>query len=392
LGEGQHGALLQEKSWMTKRIRARDLGLPFIGKPGPDNALTDVPGVLVGSTTIVHGDGPLVAGKGPVRTGVTAILPKGRQDRQKPVWAGHFNLNGNGEMTGTHWINEAGYFTSPVCITNTHSVGMVHHAVTGWMSNQYPADFIDAHAWAMPVVAETYDGPANDINGRHITEQHVLDALNSASGGLPAEGNVGGGAGMMTYEFKGGTGTSSRMVALGEDNWTVGALVQSNFGARHQLSILGVPVGQEMPEDAPFSDSLQAEQGSIIVVIGTDAPLLPNQLRRLAKRGALGIARTGSSGGHYSGDIILAFSVANDRKTNRRGEENPPFTQTMTCIDDHYLDGIYEAAVQSVEEAIINAMIAAETVPLIKPAGKSWQAIDHDRLCEIMARYNRLDS
>jgi D-aminopeptidase len=182
------------------------------------------------------------------------------------------------------------------------------------------------------------------------------------------------------------------MVALGEDNWTVGALVQSNFGARHQLSILGVPVGQEMPEDAPFSDSLQAEQGSIIVVIGTDAPLLPNQLRRLAKRGALGIARTGSSGGHYSGDIILAFSVANDRKTNRRGEENPPFTQTMTCIDDHYLDGIYEAAVQSVEEAIINAMIAAETVPLIKPAGKSWQAIDHDRLCEIMARYNRLDS
>ena len=376
---------------MTGNPRARDLGLPFSGTPGPDNALTDVPGVLVGYSTIVDGNEVLGTGKGPVRTGVTAILPKGRHDRQKPVWAGHYNLNGNGEMTGTHWINEAGYFTSPICITNTHSVGMVHHAVTGWMSRQYPTDFVDAHAWAMPVVAETYDGPANDINGRHVTEEHALEAIETARDGLPQEGNVGGGAGMMTYEFKGGTGTSSRAVSLGNSNWTVGALVQSNFGARHQLSILGVPVGLEMPQDAPNSEAGLSEQGSIIVIIGTDAPLLPNQLRRLAKRGALGIARTGSSGGHYSGDIILAFSVANDRETNRRGMEEPDFLQTMTCIDDHYLDIIYEAAVQSVEEAIINAMVAAQTVPLIKPAGKFWTAIDHKQLRDIMAKYNRLN-
>jgi D-aminopeptidase len=376
---------------MTIKPRARDLGLPFIGSPGPNNALTDVPGILVGFTTIISGEGPLETGKGPVRTGVTAILPKGRQDRQEPVWAGHYNLNGNGEMTGTHWINEAGYFTSPICLTNTHSVGMVHHAVTGWMSRQYVSDFVEGHAWAMPVVAETYDGPANDINGRHITEQHTLDAIESATNGLPAEGNVGGGAGMMTYEFKGGTGTSSRIVTIGENTWTVGTLVQSNFGARHQLSILGVPVGLEMPHEAPNTEAAEPEQGSIIVVIGTDAPLLPNQLRRLAKRGALGIARTGSSGGHYSGDIILAFSVANERKTNRRGLEEPPVLQSMTNVDDHYLDVIYEAAVQSVEEAIINAMVAAETVPLIKPAGKSWTAIDHEQLKAVMAKYNRLE-
>ncbi|MBT3789330.1 MAG: P1 family peptidase [Alphaproteobacteria bacterium] len=376
---------------MTIKPRARNLGLPFRGIPGPDNALTDIPGVLVGFTTVISGEGPLETGKGPVRTGVTAILPKGRQDRQKPVWAGQYNLNGNGEMTGTHWINEAGYFTSPICLTNTHSVGMVHHAVTGWMSRQYVSDFVDGHAWAMPVVAETYDGPANDINGRHITEQHALDAIESATSGLPAEGNVGGGAGMMTYEFKGGTGTSSRIVTIGENTWTVGTLVQSNFGARHQLSILGVPVGLEMPHEAPNTQANEPEQGSIIVVIGTDAPLLPNQLRRLAKRGALGIARTGSSGGHYSGDIILAFSVANEREANRRGLEEPPVLQSMTSVDDHYLDVIYEAAVQSVEEAIINAMVAAETVPLIKPAGKSWTAIDHEQLKKIMAKYNRLE-
>ena len=376
---------------MTIKPRARNLGLPFRGIPGPDNALTDIPGVLVGFTTVISGEGPLETGKGPVRTGVTAILPKGRQDRQKPVWAGQYNLNGNGEMTGTHWINEAGYFTSPSCLTNPHSVGMVHHAVTGWMSRQYVSDFVDGHAWAMPVVAETYDGPANDINGRHITEQHALDAIESATSGLPAEGNVGGGAGMMTYEFKGGTGTSSRIVTIGENTWTVGTLVQSNFGARHQLSILGVPVGLEMPHEAPNTQANEPEQGSIIVVIGTDAPLLPNQLRRLAKRGALGIARTGSSGGHYSGDIILAFSVANEREANRRGLEEPPVLQSMTSVDDHYLDVIYEAAVQSVEEAIINAMVAAETVPLIKPAGKSWTAIDHEQLKKIMAKYNRLE-
>jgi D-aminopeptidase len=259
------------------------------------------------------------------------------------------------------------------------------------MSRQYPADFVDAHAWAMPVVAETYDGPANDINGRHVTEDHALEAIESARNGRPQEGNVGGGTGMMTYEFKGGTGTSSRQVTIAGNSWIVGAQVQSNFGVRHQLSILGVPVGQEITDKAHFSEMGESEQGSIIVVIGTDAPLLPNQLRRLAKRGALGIARTGSSGGHYSGDIILAFSVANDRDINRRNAETPSVLQNMTCLDDHYLDAIYEAAVQSVEEAIINALVAAETVPLVKPAGKSWHKLDHQKLREVMAKYNRLN-
>ena len=391
---------------MSSKPRARDLGLPFVGETGPLNALTDVPGILVGYSTIVEGDGPLVVGKGPIRTGVTAVLPKGRQDRLKPIWAGHYNLNGNGEMTGTHWINEAGYFTSPICLTNTHSVGMVHHSVTGWMSQQYPSDFVESHAWAMPVVAETYDGPANDINGRHVTEQHVLDAIAAADNGLPAEGNVGGGAGMMTYGFKGGTGTASRMARIGDNAWTVGALVQSNFGARHQLQVLGVPVGQNWPEDekeeeaiktGPKADKMgldvgqnRSEMGSIIVLIGTDAPLLPNQLSRLAKRGALGIGRTGTSGGNYSGDIVLAFSVANDRTTNRRGTEMPPVVDSMNSLNDHYLDEIYEAAVLAIEEAIINAMIAATSVPMIKPAGKTWPAIDHGKLCQIMADYNRL--
>lgn len=369
--------------------RARDIGIPFDGTPGPLNAITDIPGVEVGLTTIIEGDGPLEVGKGPVRTGVTAILPRGKRRDPSPVWAGQFNLNGNGEMTGTHWIREAGYFLGPICITNTHSVGMVHHAATGWMIDTYDSHFKDDHGWAMPVVAETYDGPANDICGRHVTEDHALNALNSAQSGPVAEGNVGGGTGMMTYEFKGGTGTSSRRLDLGGQTYTVGALVQSNFGSRRNLMVRGVPVGKEWPDDAPLSQRNAQEQGSIIVIIGTDIPLLPNQLQRLAKRGAIGIGRTGSPGGHYSGDIMLAFSTANDIGLPRMTADQHPLFNTMRCLGDHYIEAVYEAAVDAVEEAILNAMVAADSTPMIKPAGLEWKAMDHARLKATLTKYGR---
>jgi D-aminopeptidase len=369
--------------------RARDLGLPFEGRAGEFNALTDVPGVEIGFTTLIEGEGELQVGKGPIRTGVTAILPRGKRIKPSPIWAGQFNLNGNGEMTGTHWINDAGYFISPICLTNSHSVGIAHHATMGWMVNQFKEFFVEDHGWAMPVIAETYDGLTNDICGRHITEEHVISALTSAESGPVKEGNVGGGTGMMTYEFKGGTGTSSRIVKIGKREYTLGALVQSNFGTRKDLSILGVPVGKNMPENAIISEITGHEIGSIIVVIGTDLPLLPIQLRRIAKRAAIGIGRTGSPGGHYSGDIFLAFSIANDIELPGIMREQPPF-YSMEYINDHYFDDIYDATVQSVEESVINAMVAAESITTIKPAGKTLEAIDHDRLKAIMKRYNRL--
>jgi len=371
--------------------RARDIGISFDGQPGQWNAITDVPGVELGMTTIVQGEGPVEVGKGPIRTGITAILPRGKTKQPSPVWAGHFNLNGNGEMTGTHWIREAGYFLGPVCITNTHSVGMAHHAAVGWMVDTYDSHFQGDHGWAMPVVAETYDGLASDICGRHITEADVRDALDGAETGAVAEGNVGGGTGMMTYEFKGGSGTSSRQINLGDDTFTVGAFVQSNFGRREHLMVRGVPVGKEWPEDAPLSELEAPEQGSIIVVIGTDIPLLPNQLQRLAKRGAIGIGRTGSPGGHYSGDIMLAFSTANDIKLPRMTADQHPLFNNMTCLADHYLDAVYEAAVDAIEESIINALVAAQTMTLVKPEGHSWNAIDHERLMDCLQRYGRND-
>jgi D-aminopeptidase len=240
-------------SGQSVKPRARDLGLPFDGVTGEFNAITDVSGVEVGFTTLIDGEGAVEVGQGPIRTGVSAILPRGKRDTPSPIWAGQYSLNGNGEMTGTHWIHEAGYFISPICITNTHSVGMVHHATVGWMIDQYPGFFLDDHAWAMPVVAETYDGLTNDICGRHIKEAHVLKALNSAASGFVAEGNVGGGTGMITYEFKGGTGTASRRVEIGSEEYTVGSLVQSNFGSRRDLNILGVQVGKHWPENAVCS-------------------------------------------------------------------------------------------------------------------------------------------
>lgn len=373
-----------------KSKRARDLGLPFSGTPGPANAITDVPGVLVGFSTLDEPRDALEVGAGPVHTGVTAILPRGRRDTLSPVWAANHDLNGNGELTGTHWINDAGYFTSPVCLTNTHAVGVAHHATVKWMIQQYPDAFIDDHAWAMPVVGETYDGLINDICGMHVQEKHVLDALTSATDGAVSEGNVGGGAGMLTYEFKGGTGTASRIVEHGGNQYTVGALVQSNFGTRKDLTILGVPVGKEWPQDAPLTEMMHPETGSIIVVVGTDLPLLPVQLKRIAKRGAMGIARTGSPGGHYSGDIMLAFSIANDLGLPGLMTGTQPEIYSMHFINDHFLDEIYDAVVQSVEEAIVNAMVAAKSLPMVKPGGYIAKNIDHSRLQSLMQKYGRL--
>jgi len=374
----------------TVKPRARDLGLPFEGNTGKFNAITDVPGVEVGFTTLIEGEGPVQVGKGPIRTGITALLPRGKRSNPSPIWAGHFNLNGNGEMTGTHWINEAGYFISPICITNTHSVGIAHHATVGWMIDQYKSFFQKGHAWAMPVIAETYDGLTNDICGRHIKEEHVLAALNCAKSGAIPEGNVGGGTGMQTYDFKGGTGTSSRLVNIGSEEYTVGVLVQSNFGSRKNLSILGVPVGKHMPENAVISELTGHETGSIIVIIGTDLPLLPIQLRRIAKRAAIGIGRTGTPGGHYSGDIFLAFSIANDAGLPSFTSEKQA-TNKLIYMDDHNFDDVYVATVQAIEEAIVNAMVAATSMTTIKPAGYTFEAIDHNRLIETMRMYNRLN-
>jgi D-aminopeptidase len=364
----------------STRPRARDLGLPFPGSPGPLNAITDIPGLAVGMTTIIDPDGP-------VRSGVTAILPRSEAADLMPVWAGFYALNGNGEMTGTHWINDAGYFCGPIVITNTHSVGMAHHGAVRWMLKRYGHQFRADHLWAMPVVAETYDGVLNDINGQHITEAHVLAALDSARPGAVAEGNVGGGTGMICYEFKGGTGTASRRVEIGSGAARrvghVGALVQANHGIRDWLTILGVPVGRHLTQDRLF----EQEQGSIIVTIGTDLPLLPNQLKRVAKRAAIGIGRGGSPGGNNSGDIFLAFSTGNPMPLPQNGA---PIWH-LEAVNDEMFDAIYLAAVEAIEEAIVNVLVAAESMTALRPAGQKVAAIDHAELCAVMRRYNRIN-
>ena len=366
---------------MTK-ARARDLGLDFPGTPGPANALVDVPGVMVGLRTRIEGDGPLVTGRGPVRTGVTAVLPLGRRPEPQPVWAGLYALNGNGEMTGSHWIHDGGYFVGPLCITNTHAVGIVHHAATRWIIDHYAQAWADDHLWAMPVVAETYDGVLNDINGQHVRAEDALDAIDSASAEAVAEGNTGGGTGMICYEFKGGTGTASRLVDVGGETCVLGALVQANHGTRPWFTALGVPVGRELAEDRL---SPGTEQGSIIVVLGTDAPLLPHQLNRLARRAAIGVGRGGTPGGNNSGDIFLAFSTANRRPLMQVSESR----FALLCLSDEVLDTVYLAAVEAVEEAVLNALVAAEDMTTLRPAGKVCRAIDHQRLVEIMRRHGR---
>ena len=357
--------------------RARGLGIPFEGEPGRLNAITDVAGVEVGYATLISGKGKLVAGKGPVRTGVTAVLPRGK-DSTDQVFAGWFTLNGNGEMTGTTWVEESGFLEGPVMITNTHSVGVVRDAVIAWQMRRQGKTF---QPWSLPVVAETWDGFLNDINGFHVKPEHVFQALEGARSGQLAEGNVGGGTGMVAHQFKGGTGTASRKLDPGGGGSTVGVLVQANYGARSGLTVAGVPVGREIADLMP-KEGAPPDTGSIIVVIATDAPLLPHQLKRLARRAALGIARNGGIGGNSSGDIFIAFSTANSGAAKNAG------TVSLQMLPNDRINPLFAATVQATEEAIINAMVAAETMTGVN--GNTVYAIPHDRLREAMRKYNRL--
>ena len=370
-----------------KKIRGRQLGLPFEGNTGTYNAITDVPGVLVGNKTLIKGSTPLIQGKGPIRTGITSILPKGFNKEPQPVWAGMHALNGNGEMTGSHWIKDGGYFIGPICITNTHSVGITHHASIKWIINQYKEYWSNNHLWAMPVVAETYDGVLNDINGQHVTESDVTEAINKAKPEEVQEGNCGGGTGMICYEFKGGTGTSSRMINIEGEKFTIATLVQANHGIRPWLNILGVPVGKHLDNDRLKSVFENNELGSIIVIIATDAPIMPHQLRRMAKRAALGIARGGSPGGSNSGDIFLAFSTANSKLIPQLSKSKLQFEY----INDEAFDDIYLSIVQSVEESVINAMLAADDMETIRPEGFICKAINYEDLIKIMKKYGKFN-
>lgn len=363
----------QAKSPAKQRPRARDLEIPFNGTPGPLNAITDVAGVEVGHTTIIRGEGKLVVGLGPVRTGVTAILPRGRADGGR-VFAGWFSQNGNGEMTGTAWIEESGYLSTPVVITNTHSVGVVRDAVIEWQRRSGTM----AQPWSLPVVAETYDGLLNDINGFHISKDDAWSALDGARTGAVMEGCVGGGTGMIGYGWKGGIGTSSRKVGQSEGSYTVGILVQLNCGRAHELVIAGVPIGREL---VPESYKPSRESGSIIIVAATDAPLLPHQLKRVARRLTMGLARTGSVSGNGSGDIFLAFSTAN-RRGKRKG-----LVDSVETLRNSAMDPIFTAAVEATEEAIVNALIAAETMTGIDD--RTIYALPHHRVLEILKRYRR---
>ena len=358
--------------------RARDLGVPFDGKPGPLNAITDVKGVEVGHTTLISGEGALKVGTGPVRTGVTAVLPRGK-DSKDQVFAGWFTLNGNGEMTGTTWVEESGFLEGPVMITNTHSVGVVRDAVIAWRV-QHGAPDEDSYWWSLPVVAETWDGYLNDVNGFHVKPEHVFHALDSAYSGAVEEGSVGGGTGMVCNEFKGGIGTASRVLNTKHGGYTVGVLVQCNYGRREQLRIAGVPVGREIQEQRTRKDE---DIGSIIVVVATDAPLIPTQLKRLAKRVSLGLGRNGSYSGDGSGDIFIAFSTANPGAAASKGLPH------LTMLPNGQLDPLFLATVQATEEAVINAMIAAETMTGIN--NRTVIALPHDRLREVLRKYNRLE-
>ncbi len=357
--------------------RARDLGIPFDGITGPHNSITDVDDVLVGHVTLISGKGPLVVGKGPVRTGVTTILPRG-SNPSDPVFAGWFALNGNGEMTGTTWVEESGFMEGPIAITNTHSVGVVRDAIIAWQTQTGNA----FQPWSLPVVAETYDGNLNDINGFHVTKEHLFSAIDSSTGGPVAEGNVGGGTGMRCLGFKCGIGTSSRVISGGA-SYIVGVLVQANYGNRNQLTIAGVPVGKHL-EMNPRQEPQYQDRGSIIIVVATDAPLLPHQLKRVARRASLGVARTGGTASNGSGDIFIAFSTNNPTTAGNR-----PLSSVM-MLNNSNLSVIFQATVEATEEAIINAMIAAETME--GRDGNRSEAIPHEELQHILEFYGRLES
>jgi L-aminopeptidase/D-esterase-like protein len=382
--------------------RARDLGVPFDGTPGPLNAITDVAGVTVGQVTIVSGTGPLVVGQGPVRTGVTAVLPRGATNGD-PVMAGWFTLNGNGEMTGTTWLEESGFLAGPVMITNTHSVGVVRDAVIEWLVHKgFNFD------WSLPVVAETWDGSLNDINGFHVSKQDAFRALDSAKGGPVMEGNVGGGTGMICHQFKGGIGTASRRFAIEDKTYTLGVLVQCNYGVRRLLRIAGAPVGAEIPDLLPCLDTAAprpnaderyprctakvgardpgpggvGEMGSIIVVVATDVPLLPHQLQRVARHVSLAIGKMGGLGSNSSGDIYVAFSTANPNAADTKG------LHSATFIPNEAITTVFEATVQATEESITNALVAAETMTGANDVRVS--ALPHDRLRAALQKYGRL--
>ncbi len=379
----------------TKK-RGRELGVPLDGTPGPQNAITDVPGVEVGMTTLISGEGKLVVGKGPVRTGVTAILPRGKATDEQ-VYAAWFTLNGNGEMTGTTWVEESGFLGGPVMITNTHSVGVVHNAAIEWAVKK-GKEF----SWSLPVVAETWDGGMNDINGFHVTMQDAMAAIDNAKPGPVAEGNVGGGTGMTCNQFKGGTGTSSRRIDILGQPYHVGVLVQCNYGGRPRFSVAGVPVGKEIPDllpcFVPLADGTvagratctpsggggedQGDVGSIIVVVATDVPLLPHQLKRVVKRAALGIGRMGGIGGDSSGDIFLAFSTAN------QGADAADKIAAVRAIPNETINPVFEATIDATSEAILNAMLAAET--MTGANGRRVFALPHDRLLAALKKYGRL--
>ena len=383
----------------AQQPRARDLGVPFDGSPGPLNAITDVPGIEVGHTTLIRGSGRTVVGQGPVRTGVTAVWPRGKTTPD-PVFAAWFSLNGDGEMTGTTWVEDSGLLEGPVMITNTLSVGIVHHAVVRWGVRHSP--------WlaSLPVVAETWDGTLNDIRGQHVTEEDAIAAMDTALGGPVTEGNVGGGTGMICHRFKGGIGTASRRVEIGDQRYMLGALVQCNYGSRNQLRIAGVRVGQEIddlmpsrpnqgedraargdrPADTdPKTVLADEDTGSIIVIIATDAPLMPHQLKRVARRISLGLARNGSTSGNGSGDIFMAFSTAN-RAAATEGSQ----TVALDMLPNQRLNPLFEATVEATEEAVVNALVAAET--MVGADDVTVHALPHDRLRETLRKYGRLAS
>ncbi|NQV87253.1 MAG: P1 family peptidase [Woeseiaceae bacterium] len=369
----------------SREPRARDLGIPFSGTPGPLNAITDVAGVTVGHTTLISGEGKLKVGSGPVRTGVTAIHPRGKV--YDPVFAGWFALNGNGEMTGTTWVEESGFLEGPVLITNTHSAGVVRDATIDWQFANSLFDPLPDNPdvfWSLPVVGETYDGNLNDINGFHVTKKHVFDALESATAGRVSEGNVGGGTGMLCHQFKGGIGTASRQVNVSGRACTVGVLVQANHGSRATLTIAGIPLGEKLSDLMPEFRSVDRDTGSIIVVVATDAPLLPHQLKRIAKRVPIGMSRVGGYGANSSGDIFLAFSTANSGAGNREG-----IVKTEMLPNDA-ISSLFLATAEATEEAIVNALVAARTMVGIN--GNKVHALPHDRLIEIMQAENRIAS
>jgi D-aminopeptidase len=363
--------------------RARDLGIPFDGTPGPFNAITDVAGVTVGHTTLISGSGKLQPGKGPVRTGVTAVLPRGADSLSNPVFAAWFAQNGNGEMTGTAWVEESGFLEGPVMITNTHSVGVVRDAVIQWRVAHAAAD-TTGYYWSLPVVAETWDGWLNDINGFHVKPEHAVRALDSAHSGAVEEGSVGGGTGMICNGYKGGIGSSSRRLDAKDGGYTIGVLVQCNYGTRDNLRIAGINVGREIPAPEPYAfiPSDITEHGSIIVVVATDAPLLAHQLKRLAHRVTLGLGRNGSISGNESGDIFIAFSTANS------GAAIAGRVVDLKMLPNDSMDPVFRATVEATEEAIVNAMVAAQDMTGVDD--HRVIALPHAALRAVLKKYNRL--